>query len=146
MRIWSSLKQRIRVLLSTHLYAYGILPANDEDWIWCLVGNISDKVEHGEAHEIKNGTKHFSPGTKVYCYPPLWGDGYEKIKVIGRHRKSKRLITIVMRSNSIEKWRVKKVFAPIIISEMRNNRGWANTERDRADIEKIIEGLNHRRK
>ena len=44
--------------------------------------------EYGENHEVKLGTKHFSPGTKVYCAPGHWGDGGENIVVIGKHRGS----------------------------------------------------------
>jgi len=52
----------------------------------CLVGNIIKQL------------KHFSLGTKVYCLPSIWGDGYERIVVIGRHTGSKRLITIIISS------------------------------------------------
>ena len=41
-------------------------------------------------------SKHFSGGTKVYCYPSHWGDGYENIHVIGKPRKSRNLIMIVL--------------------------------------------------
>ena len=36
-----------------------------QEWKWCLVGNIVQERDYGEQHEIKSGTKHFSPGTKV---------------------------------------------------------------------------------
>ena len=39
-------------------------------WRYSLVGNIIDRRIYGENHEIKQGTKNFSPGTKVYvAYP-----------------------------------------------------------------------------
>src|SRR5690349_24575027 len=55
---------------------------DETPFIWCLVGNIVDQHYFGEEKQIKIGTKQFSPGTKVYCFPPQWGDGYEKIKVV----------------------------------------------------------------
>ncbi len=61
-------------------------------WCWCLVGNITEKHEYGEEHEVKYGTKHFSRGTKVYLAPAQWGDGYEKIVVIGMPRHQKKFI------------------------------------------------------
>ena len=50
------------------------------DHIWCLVGNAVEEREYGVNKEWKSGTKHFRAGAKLYCFPPLWGDGYEKIK------------------------------------------------------------------
>jgi len=57
----------------------------DVEFVWCLVGNIMGDHPVGQNKEIKRGTKYFSPGTKVYCFPPQWGDGYEKIYVIVNH-------------------------------------------------------------
>jgi HSP90 family molecular chaperone len=58
----------------------------DSDVHWCLIGNIIQERSYGEKEdEIRAGTKHFSPGTKVYCLPAQWGDGYDQILVIGRH-------------------------------------------------------------
>ncbi len=54
------------------------------DFVWCLVGNIVEEHEFGEEKEIRKGTKHFSPNAKVYCFPALWGDGYEHILVLGK--------------------------------------------------------------
>jgi hypothetical protein len=39
------------------------------EFIWSLVGNIVDAHFFGEQKEIRRGTKHFSPGTKVYYFP-----------------------------------------------------------------------------
>src|SRR6185295_757730 len=81
-----------------------------------------------------SGTKHFPFGTKVYCLPPLWGDGYEKVAVIGRHRGSRRLVTIVIPSTRITNWRVQAVFKPQVIRLLRegyNGRrpgGWSRHE------------------
>ena len=63
----------------------------EQEWRWCLVGNIVQTHEYGENHETRIGAKHFSPGTKVYCMPGNWGDGYENIVVIAKHRKSMTL-------------------------------------------------------
>ncbi|MEO8395100.1 MAG: ankyrin repeat domain-containing protein, partial [Chloroflexota bacterium] len=77
--------------------------------------------EHGEAHEIVLGTKHFSPNTKVYCFPPQWGDGYEKIKVAGRHRGARGLRIMVIQSKRLINWRVKQVYDPFVV---RNVPEW----------------------
>ncbi|MEK6337288.1 MAG: hypothetical protein AABM67_20390 [Acidobacteriota bacterium] len=70
---------------------------NQAEPIWCVVANISDRIPRGPAgNEVRCGTKHFTARTKLYCYPPLWGDGYDNIKVIGRHRKSKRYVEMIV--------------------------------------------------
>jgi hypothetical protein len=78
-----------------------------EPGYYCLVGNIVREREFGSTHELKLGTKHFTPGTKVYCLPPQWGDAYENVIVVGICRKSRRWITVVMPSKHITNWRGK---------------------------------------
>lgn len=109
-------------------------------FIYCLVGNV---IKNNLATEENlRGTKHFSPGTKIYCYPPRWGDGYEKIKVIGLHRKSKKMITIIIASKTITNWRLKAVYNPYIIKEMLGNSGWTNKEEDKKNIIELARSLN----
>ncbi len=111
----------------------------DVEFIWCLVGNIVGDHPVGESKEIKRGTKHFSSGTKVYCFPPQWGDGYEKIYVIGRPRQSSRFIKVVISSNLVTNWRIQQVFKPRIKKEMIKNNGWDETDESR---ERVLELLN----
>src|SRR2546430_15091317 len=83
---------------------------------WCLVGNIIEERSYGEGgNEIHRGTKHFSPGTKAYCLPAQWGDGYDQIIVIGRHRKSKQLKTMIISSRWVSNWRAKVLYNPEIL-------------------------------
>lgn len=77
-----------------------------EDCIPFLVGNVSEQ------------TKNFLQGTKVYCFPPQWGDGYERVMVIGRHRVSKRFIQIILPSRKIKNWRIKQVYSPNILKQI----------------------------
>jgi hypothetical protein len=87
--------------------------------VWCMVGNIVEERPYGEGGaETRIGTKHFSPGTKVYCFPPLWGDGYENIKVIGYHKgtRGRQLVVMVIKSAWIENRRAELVYKPSIIS------------------------------
>jgi len=86
--------------------------------IWCVVANVAPVQVHGEAHELQAGTKHFSPNTKVYCFPPQWGDGYEKIKIVGRHRGSSHLVTMVIHEKRLTNWRVQRVFQPYVVQHV----------------------------
>lgn len=109
------------------------------EFVWCLIGNIIGDHPVGENKEIKRGTKHFSPGTKVYCFPPQWGDGYEKIYVMGRPRQSFKFIKVVISSNLVTNWRIQKVFTPRIKKEMIKNNGWDETDESK---ERILTLLN----
>jgi len=91
------------------------------------------------------GTKHFSQNTKVFCFPPRWGDGYKNIMVIGRHRKSKRYITIIMPSKRIKNWRMKRVYEPYVIREMKLSGGWKETDRDKESLEILLASLLKRK-
>lgn len=87
---------------------------------WCLVGNIVQRRPYGEGgQEQRSGTKHFSPGTKVYCLPARWGDGYEKIIVIGRHRGSKQYVTMVIESAWVTNWRAQVVYSPAVLHQLQ---------------------------
>lgn len=113
-------------------------------FIYCLVGNVVEERFDKSKNKTYKGTKHFSTGTKVYCYPPMWGDGYENIKVIGKHRKSPKLVTIVMPSKHVTNWRLKTVYNPFIIKEMTENFGWTDQESDKERINEMLVWLNKR--
>jgi hypothetical protein len=83
------------------------------------VGNIVDEHPYGEDGEIRRGTRHFTPGTKVYCLPPQWGDGYVSVIAIGKSRGSRRWITVVTPRNRITNWRAKVIYKATIIKRLR---------------------------
>jgi hypothetical protein len=86
---------------------------------WCLVGNIVAERPYGEGGlEVRRGTKHFSGGTKVYCMPAQWGDGYDQIMVIGRHRKSKQFKTMIISADWVTNWRARVVYHPEVLRRM----------------------------
>jgi hypothetical protein len=96
---------------------------------WCLVGNVVEEHACGETKGLRRGSKHFAPGTKVYCLPPQWGDGYEKIVAVGIARRSRRLITVVMPSDQITNWRAKVVYKPAVMQRIRQiRRQWKSRD------------------
>ncbi len=121
-----------------------IQPEEQLDWKWCLVGNIVQEREYGENHELKHGTKHFSPGTKVYCAPGHWADGYENIIVIGKHRGSPKYAKLIMQRKYIENFRCQKVFKPVVLKLMnQDDYGfWDNSDNSKNFILQMAEGLN----
>lgn len=112
-------------------------------WCWCLVGNIAEEHEFGEAHEILRGTKQFSPGAKVYMAPVQWGDGYEKTVVIGLPRHGGNFIEIVTRTKYITNIRMKKVFRPAVLRRMCTSpyEWWSDQDCDRDRIIGYLERL-----
>lgn len=71
----------------------------------CIVGNIINKNYHGTEKAIVSGTKHFAAGTKVYCVFMFGGTGYERVRVLGRHRISGRMIDVIMSTAYIKNFR-----------------------------------------
>lgn len=107
---------------------------------WCLVGNIVKERDYGSEGEKRPGTKHFSGGTKVYCLPAQWGDGYEKIVVIGRGRKTKRFITVIIPSIHVENWRVKAVYNPEVVRRFKED-GRYSTWKNKEQAERYLASL-----
>lgn len=111
-------------------------PQGNVSPVWCMVGNIVDQRPYGPGgREQRSGTKHFRSGAKVYCFPPLWGDGYEKIKVIGHHRKSNQLVTMVIQSKWVQNRRAKLIYNPEIIR--RFDGCWDGSMRSRMLAEEL---------
>jgi hypothetical protein len=112
---------------------------------WCLVGNIVEERSSGEGDvEPKRGTKHFSPGTKIYAFPAQWGDGYERIIVVGRHRGSKAFVTLVIKADWVTKWRAKVVYNPEVLRRLQEGvcRFWEPQNwRGEREVKKYLKSL-----
>ncbi len=91
-------------------------------WRYCLVGNIIDRRIYGENHEIKYGTKNFSPGTKVYVDYAQWRDGGEQRVVIGLPRNRKKLIECVIKEEFICNYRLKKIYPSAVLDKMDTSK------------------------
>jgi len=87
--------------------------------IWCVVANIVLERPFGPGgEERRRGTKNFAPGAKVYVFQRIgWGD-WRRIRVLGRHRRSVRLIELTTSVEFLANWRVEKVYSPTIIRRM----------------------------
>jgi uncharacterized protein (TIGR02996 family) len=110
---------------------------------WWLIGNVILERPHGfGGGEERRGTRHFSVGTKVYCEPAAWGDGYEQIRVIGRHRGSSRLVSMIIPSRWVTNWRAQRVFKPAVLRALRRlARGsWESRE----DVDRYLSFLRQR--
>ena len=115
----------------------------EQEFKYCLVGNIVQEREYGENHEIVKGTKAFRPGTKVYVSPMFCGDGGENRYVIGLSRH-KKYIKIVTEIKFIENFRFQKVYKPVVLKLMNEIEyyWWKNTEEDKKWIYDEVHLLN----
>lgn len=112
--------------------------------VWCVVANVALATRVGPGGAVvRQGTRHFSPGTKVYCFPPLWGDAYDLIRVVGRHRGTDRLVTMVVKSRHLREWRVKLVYSPGVIARLGDTWGdtWNGTDDAKSRAEELVKWL-----
>jgi hypothetical protein len=103
---------------------------------WCLIGNISENATHGEGQTIRSGTRHFSVGSRVYCLPWQWGDGFATISVVGHHRGSRQYVSAVIKARWVSNWRARMVHSPELLRRLREHAGYF--WKDREQIEKMI--------
>jgi hypothetical protein len=109
----------------------------DLPFIWCVVANVTrDPHPEGPDGELRLGLKRFAPGAKVYCFPIAWGDGGERMRVLGRHRRGSKLIDIIIATKWLTNWRVSKVFHPFVVETMRLR--WDDSDKSRDEAESIV--------
>ena len=116
----------------------------EQEWQWCLVGNIVEKHEYGEEHEIKYGNKQFRPNAKVYINLIYGGMGHEHILVIGVPRHSSNYIEVVIARKNVCNFRVQKVFKPAVLKRMKNSdwKWWGNSDEAYQTIAKCAKWMN----
>jgi hypothetical protein len=116
--------------------------AKNSNPVWCLVANVVESRNYGETGEVRSGTKHFPPGAKVYCFPMLWGDGYERVKVVGRHRGSHRYVTMIVRSEHLTNWRAKLIYSPEVIRRLEGH--WDGSAKSKEEAENYVRCMQRR--
>ncbi len=116
---------------------------DSREFEWCIVGNIIDKHLWGEEKAIRRGTKQFRPGAKVYCIPEFGGMAHENIRVIGKPRKQKGFINIVLRTKMVTNFRVQKVYHPKIQFEVGSHIYYWNNRRSKNELKNLEEMLKH---
>ena len=100
-----------------------MLDENNLGYEECFVGNIIGNHYWGKEKKIVSGTPYFSAGTKVYCAFKYGGMGNERGIVLGRKRKSFKMLEISIRTAYIKNLRVQKVYSPKIIQFIRKHKG-----------------------
>src|SRR6516225_1434170 len=103
--------------------------------VWCLVANVVEERKYGEGDEVRRGTKHFKPGAKVHCFPVMWGDGYENIQVVARHRGSNQYVTMIVASKHLTNWRVQLVYSPEVVRRLEGR--WDGSKKAKKTAEEL---------
>lgn len=81
---------------------------------WAVVANVRETTAVHDGTEERSGTKHFSPGTKVWVLPSQWGDGGENVMVVGRHRGGRGLVRMVVARRHLTSFRAAAVYSPAV--------------------------------
>lgn len=117
----------------------------EEEWRWCLVGNIVETHEFGEEHELRHGNKQFRPGAKVFINLVYGGMGHENILVIGTPRHGKQYIEVVIRRKHVCNFRVQRVYKPAVLKLMSASKWdwWDNSDDTREMLEGCAEWMNN---
>jgi hypothetical protein len=86
---------------------------------WCVVANVAGAAPGDERAHRSGGTRHFSAGTKVWVLPPQWGDGGEKVLIVGRHRGQRNdLVRMVVRRRDLVSFRARGVYSPTVLKTL----------------------------
>lgn len=102
--------------------------------VWCVAANVVRERPYGPGGgAVRRGTKHFAPGAKVFVFDFYWGMGGEQVTVVGRHRKSKRYITLTMRTAHLANWRAELVYSPHVIRQVLEYGEFAGLPRGGAE-------------
>jgi hypothetical protein len=109
--------------------------------IWCPVANMVRERPYGPGRsEIKHGSKHFAPGAKLYPFGVIGWYPHIQVQVIGRHRRSHKYVTMIVRAAWLTNGRVNLVYSPHIISEVWPT--WDGTQESKARAEEFVARLS----
>ena len=110
---------------------------------WAVVANVAEQTNHGADGDLKtSGTRHFSPGTKVWILPAEWGDGWDDALLVGRHRGSRRYVQMVVPLRHLREFRVEGVYSRAVMRELTkpwdSERGRPLQWSSRAEAQEVI--------
>lgn len=89
---------------------------NETKPVWSVIANIVPKRLYGpDGNEIKIGTKHFTPNTKVYVVDGYWGMGGESVTVIASPRKTTQYVVITIQASVLHNFRTKMIYKPQVL-------------------------------
>ncbi|TVT43398.1 hypothetical protein FNT36_04735 [Hymenobacter setariae] len=83
---------------------------------WTAVANVVANRPYGpNGAETRPASKHFAPGAKVYIIDYFPGT-CSRVVVIGLHRKTKRMIKLILAVDFLENFKSKVCYTPAVIA------------------------------
>jgi hypothetical protein len=88
----------------------------ESETYWTAIANIvADRPYGPGGAETRPASKHFAPGAKIYIIG--WFPGTcSRVVVVGLHRKTKRMIKLVIAVDFLENFRSKVCYTPAVIA------------------------------
>jgi len=103
----------------------------EEGSIWCLIATTQGEIAR------------FSRDTAVYCFPPEWGDGGRRLRVIGHEIQTGHFIKSIVATKRLTDWRVRLISEPRIVAAMEGRWDGSIESRSRAsDLAAAFEARN----
>ena len=88
---------------------------------WTAVANVILERPYGPGGtEIRYASNHFAPGTKVYIID-IFGGMCERVIIVGLHRKTKRMIKLVIAVELLENFKAKVCYVPAVIEKIKEH-------------------------
>jgi len=85
---------------------------------FCVVAKVAVETASGQGGlQLHRGVKHFTAGTKVWVLSPQWGDGGEKLIVVGHHRGAhgRGLVRMVVPRRHLTGFQARGVYSPAVM-------------------------------
>jgi hypothetical protein len=100
---------------------------------WVVCANISGYLHGGvNPEKFYQGTRMFSPRTKVYIGHVYWGMGGEKLHTIGLRRISRNFVNCAIAIEYLENLRVKPIYSQKLWSKLTSLEASLFEEHDKA--------------
>ncbi|WP_370414327.1 hypothetical protein [Streptomyces fradiae] len=91
--------------------------------VWVVAANVVTWRRCGEGgQELRNGTKAFRGGAKVYVLRAYWGPGGERLTALGRERHTSRWIVLDLATRHLFGFRAKQVHSPRVLERIAAHR------------------------
>ncbi|MER5727191.1 hypothetical protein ABT084_02345 [Streptomyces sp. NPDC002138] len=91
--------------------------------VWLVAANVVWWRRYGTGgQQLRQGTKSFRGGSKVYVHGAYWGPGGDQVSVIGRARHTGRWIVIDMATRNLHSFRPRFVHAPRVLERFHAAR------------------------
>ena len=101
----------------------------ESETYWTAVANVvADRPYGPGGAETRPASKHFAPGAKVYIIDYFPGT-CDRVMVIGLHRKTKRMIKLVLAVDFLKNFKPKVCYTPAVIAFIKEHAATKNSTR-----------------